>query len=155
MSDRGEECPKGEKGYPGEPGVDSDAEAAARRAGDAFVNALGNEPSEGKKWYDAPSIRNIKLGTIAAILMAIGAAIKAYWDPTPTPDPKPDNPVVVGKDNPPPVDKQSEADGWTRTTTPTVKMTPVFGVPELAPGCKREWRVVQGDPFWYFRDVPE
>jgi hypothetical protein len=115
----------------------------------------GEAAGADKEWYDTPGIRNIKLGTIAAILMAIGALIKGYWNPEPTPAPNPDEPAVVAPDEPQQPDAASVAEGWQRTNTLTTKANPVFGVPSVAPGCKREWRVVQGDKYWYFRDVPE
>lgn len=158
--------PKGDKGPAGIP--DKEAEATARRAGEAFVDAIEGDPPEEVAWYDAPWFRNIKLGTIATMLLSAGALLRGCVD-TAAPV---DNPVIEDSDVEPPATDTpatpenpveppdySKFDQWHRTTVKdTSQLPPVFwqGLPQAKENEHRDWKREQG--YWHFIrkiEVPE
>lgn len=137
----------GETNHAGPRGDD----AVANQAADAFVDALsGNEPQYRKKWYDNKGVRSIKLGTIVAVLMTIGAIIKGCWDgdvTLPTFPVAGDAPNVENHD-------YSTFDQWHPTTVSAAEAqrAPLFwvGLPQTEPGENREWMIAE-DGYWYFQ----
>ena len=155
-----------------EKGADAEIQETARRAGDAFVNALeGNSDKPDKptkSWYDAPMFRNIKLGSIASLLVALGVLGRGCVDtdkPVDNPEiEQPGEAVAPTKDpvaEPPALVDYSKFDEWLRTDVPAIKPydPPVFwpGLPAAEPDELRMWSPGD-DGLWYFqrtRQKPE